>query len=140
MRLSDGAKVAVKKVRYLDQEYEQLARREFSILSQLKGTPNIVEAFDFYSIKDHSLLFMSFLAGQTITQLVESTGKGLSEQFSLKVAQKLVAALKGISAKKIIHRDFNPQNVLLTTRADGELEPFIIDFNVARQHESGLIN
>lgn len=140
MRLSDGAKVAVKKVRYLDQEYEQLARREFSILSQLKGTPNIVEAFDFYSIKDHSLLFMSFLAGQTITQLVESTGQGLSEQFSLKVAQKLVAALKGISAKKIIHRDFNPQNVLLTTRADGELEPFIIDFNVARQHESGLIN
>jgi serine/threonine-protein kinase len=71
---------------------------------------------------------MQWVEGQTLGQLLAETG-ALTESQVLKIAIKLTSALEAAHGRGVLHRDVKPQNVLL----DGESEPFLTDFGLARE-------
>ncbi len=52
------------------------------------------------------------------------------------VFRQLLEGLRAIHAKGILHRDLKPDNVLITTDADGMPHVIIMDFGIAKQLES----
>lgn len=109
------------------QRFEQEAR----ILGRLKHS-GIVELLDVF-IEDHrGYLVLEHVDGRNLRQVIEADGP-LPEERARQLAALMCDILSYLHANGVIHRDFTPENLMLT--AGGELR--LIDFNVAQAMESG---
>jgi len=102
-------------------------RREI-ILSRDLGHPNVLRIYHLGQDQSRRYLTMQWVEGQTLGQLLAETG-ALTESQVLKIAIKLTSALEAAHGRGVLHRDVKPQNVML----DGESEPFLTDFGLARE-------
>ena len=102
-------------------------RREI-ILSRDLGHPNVLRIYHLGQDQSRRYLTMQWVEGQTLGQLLAETG-AFAESQVLKIAIKLTSALEAAHGRGVLHRDVKPQNVLL----DGESEPFLTDFGLARE-------
>jgi tRNA A-37 threonylcarbamoyl transferase component Bud32 len=85
-------------------------------------------------IEDHrGYLVLEHIPGKTLRQLVESDG-ALSEAEVRGLALQMCDILNCLHEKGIIHRDFTPDNLIVT--GGGRLK--LIDFNVAQEADSGI--
>jgi|TARA_Y100000031_G_C8214039_1_gene382424 serine/threonine-protein kinase len=108
---------------------------EGRILTRLSH-PNVVKVFDINTFnkngKDHYFITMSFVSGESLTQLVKR-----KIQLDVPVAISImIDVLKGLtSAHKnnptIIHRDINPDNILLSYD-DSKPGGILGDFGIAK--------
>ncbi|MGB5296777.1 MAG: protein kinase [Thermoanaerobaculia bacterium] len=124
------APVAIKILRPEFSEDPQILerfRREI-ILSRDLGHPNVLRIYHLGQDQSRRYLTMQWVKGQTLGQLLAETG-ALTESQVLKIAIKLTSALEAAHGRGVLHRDVKPQNVLL----DGESEPFLTDFGLARE-------
>ena len=133
---SDGASVVLKEFIlpvYVDIQVRRQAlerfEKEAKILKQLNHD-QIVKLIDFF-IEDHrGYLVLEHIDGQSLRQVVESTGK-LDEARVIELTKQMCTILEylhGLSPP-VVHRDFTPDNLIL--RKDGTLK--LVDFNVAQQ-------
>lgn len=105
--------------------------KEANLLRRLEN-PGIVALRDFF-LEDHrGYLVMEHVDGNTIKQLVEAEGV-LSELRVRELAVQMCDILNYLHANGVIHRDFTPDNLILSK--NGQLK--LIDFNVAQQMEAG---
>jgi serine/threonine protein kinase len=88
--------------------------------------PNVVVVFDVGTFEDQVFVAMEFIEGQTLRYWIEARRRPWPE-----VVKMFVDAGRGLAAaheKKLVHRDFKPENVMVG--ADGQ--PRVMDFGLAR--------
>ncbi len=124
-----GVKIAVKilKSEYAASE-EALERfRQEIVLSRDIGHPNILRLYHLAQTAEKTYLTMQWVEGPTLAKLIDADAP-LREERIFTLMDKLTGALAAAHARKILHRDLKPQNILI---GDGD-NPFITDFGLAR--------
>ena len=75
---------------------------------------------------------MDLVKGIPITDYCEE--ENLAIESRLKLFSKVCQAVQHDHTKGIIHRDLKPSNIMVTVK-DGEPEPMVIDFGIAKATE-----
>jgi len=100
--------------------------REAQAIARLSH-PNVVVVYDVGTFRDSVFIAMEFVAGHTLGYWLEAQPRKLSE-----VLDVFMAAGRGLTAAHaagLVHRDFKPDNVMITTT--GQVR--VMDFGLARQ-------
>jgi serine/threonine-protein kinase len=132
--LADGRAVAVKVLRArhaadvgLTSRFDREIRYGFRLRH-----PNVVSVLAAGRTADgRPFLVMDLLQGDTLGALIRSGGP-LSLARGLRVAEQLLAGLAAVHEAGIVHRDLQPDNVLLAEGA-GRERAMILDFGFAQE-------
>ena len=123
-------KVAVKILHARSQDGEARLVREAQAIAKLQH-PNVVVVYDVGTFHDTVFIAMEFVDGNTLSYWVHAQPRTWRE--TLRLYQ---AAGRGLAAAHeigMVHRDFKPDNVMLTK--DGQVR--VMDFGLARQVVDG---
>jgi serine/threonine protein kinase/tetratricopeptide (TPR) repeat protein len=119
-------KVAVKLLRARSSDGESRLLREAQAIAKLSH-PNVVVVYEVGKFHDTVFIAMEFVDGHTLGYWMHAAPRPWRE-----VLRLFQAAGRGLSAAHdagMIHRDFKPDNVMLTK--DGQVR--VMDFGLARQ-------
>ncbi len=102
-------------------------RHEYQMLLRLQSE-GVIRAFDFK--EDHSVvaLIIEDFGGKALRERMAKSPLAVGLDQQLELALKLVAALRDVHAADIIHKDINPNNIVINATT-GALK--IIDFGLA---------
>lgn len=126
--------VALKFLKTSERGNENLIRRflrEARAVSAVNH-PNVVAVHDIVQLDDGTpVMVMDLLNGCSLADhLVRVKAMPVDE-----LAQVLVPVLSAVGtahANGIVHRDLKPDNIYLHVRADGRMEPKVLDFGIAK--------
>lgn len=97
--------------------------------SQTLAHPNIVTVHDFDRDGDTLFMTMELLEGEPLDKILKPLrGKGLPKQKVWVITRDLCAALAYAHQRQLIHADFKPGNIFIST--DGHAK--VLDFGIAR--------
>ncbi|MCO5172325.1 MAG: protein kinase [Planctomycetes bacterium] len=115
VRLDDGSLAAVKlldpQVAAQDEDWSKRFAREQRILKGIEDE-HLVRIRDVGTLDGVPYLDMDFFAGETLDQLIARTG-ALPEDRALDIAAQVARGLEALHARRIVHRDVKPENVLV---------------------------
>ena len=123
-------------VKLLDPTLPHFERLREGFLREARATvqlahPNIVEVLDMGEDNwETAYLVMELLEGPTLRDVLMERGT-LSEEDTLAILLPLVDALEQAHHRGIVHRDFKPENIMVTLDAYGKMSPKLLDFGVA---------
>ncbi|MEW5742889.1 MAG: serine/threonine-protein kinase [Myxococcota bacterium] len=126
-----------------DQDFVALFRQEASLCSRLNH-PNIVQVLDFGRFADTYFLAMEYVEGLTLKRLLDAhRGRGLPLPAVTYVGHELLRALDYVHHRtdtdgkpmKLVHRDVNPPNVLVSRLGEVKLT----DFGIARAQRAARV-
>jgi len=96
--------------------------------SQLLAHPNIVTVYDFDRDGNNVFMVMELLEGKSLAQFIrEDAAQGITFKEAWNIIRGLSLALAYAHKKNIIHSDFKPGNVFITS--DGGVK--VLDFGIA---------
>src|SRR5918999_130407 len=124
--------VAVKILhREISDQPDQLERfsRESRTVAQLSH-PNVVAVIDAGEDGGHPYIVFEYVEGENLKQRIKRLGP-LDPQEALAYAIEVARGLSVAHARKLVHRDVKPQNVLI----DAEGRAKVTDFGIARELE-----
>jgi len=105
--------------------------REARTAAQI-GHPNIVQVFDFGKTDDgFPFIVMELLQGEDLGTRLERVWR-ISAMEAVRIMIPVVSAVAAAHAKGVVHRDLKPQNIFLTTDANGDEIPKVVDFGIAK--------
>ncbi len=100
--------------------------------SQHLAHPNIVTVYDFDRDGDIVFMTMEYLEGEPLDKYLKTNkAKGIlgaSDKDALLLTRGMCAALARAHVQNIVHSDFKPGNVFVTTKGDAK----VFDFGIAR--------
>jgi len=105
-------------------------------LSEARAThlvdhPNVVAVRDVFALEDATLVMvLDLLEGETLGQRL-ARDEVLSLETTCELLVPIVAAMRAAHAQSVIHRDLNPNNMILA-QSDGEVRPMVLDFGLAK--------
>ena len=106
--------------------------REIDLVASLQH-PNIVTVYDSGVTRDERHFFaMEYIHGQPLDAYLSD--KSLSIDETLRLFQKICAAVNHAHQHGVIHRDLKPGNI----RVDANGEPHVLDFGLAKAGAGGL--
>lgn len=108
-------------------------RYEAKILAQLTH-PYIVQVYDFVEEPGHAWIIMELIDGGELADLLREK-PALSLQEVSKISIMLAEALSYAHEKDVIHRDFKPSNVMMTSEGITK----ITDFGLAKLAQSSQL-
>ncbi|MCC6243698.1 MAG: serine/threonine protein kinase [Gemmatimonadaceae bacterium] len=119
-----------------DADALQRFTREAENASKLSH-PNVASIFDFGETTDGLVyLAMEFIEGESLHAALERE-KALHPQVAGDIINQAADALQAAHDLGILHRDLKPDNLMLTTRADGTYLVKLVDFGIARTMDAG---
>jgi tRNA A-37 threonylcarbamoyl transferase component Bud32 len=124
--------VAVKVMhREMSEQADQLERfrQEARAVAKLSH-PNVVAVIDAGEDGGHPYIVFEYVEGETLKQRINRIG-ALDAQEALAYAIEIGRGLTVAHARKMVHRDIKPQNVLI----DAEGRAKLTDFGISRQLE-----
>ncbi|MCA9695702.1 MAG: serine/threonine protein kinase, partial [Myxococcales bacterium] len=126
-------KIAVKLVRPEASEVGREARllREARAMARLSHA-NVIQVYDVGTLGDQVFVAMEFVDGQTLIAWLGARRRRL--RAILSVFRQAAAGLSAAHEVGLVHRDFKPENVMVTR--DGRV--LVLDFGLARQ-SSGTV-
>lgn len=92
--------------------------------------PNIATVYDFQEVDGRLCIFMEFVGGECLEDLVKKRFFAVDE--ALRVFQSIVEAVSFAHSNGIIHRDIKAQNIKLTESG----VPKLLDFGIAKDSVS----
>jgi tetratricopeptide (TPR) repeat protein/predicted Ser/Thr protein kinase len=121
-------KVAIKLLRGVDDEGAHLTRlrREAQALAKAEH-PNVVPVYDIGEFRNQVFVAMQFVEGVTLREWQPSKDDNRVQQ----IIEKFIQAGRGLAAAHaagLVHRDFKPDNALVSN--DGVVK--VLDFGLAR--------
>lgn len=132
-REKDGMRVLLPREKN-DRKRFLKGRKDFLIearrLSQLFDIPEIVKVLDWFEENETAYLVMEFVRGITLNKYLQRLDMPLSFRQAWEMIRPVAAALEKVHKKGIIHRDLNPENLIVQEM--GNLK--IIDFGAARKY------
>jgi len=113
-------------------EVEQLERfrREAKSAARLSH-PNLVSVIDAGDEEGRPFIVFEYIQGETLKTRLEAEGP-LPVDEAVAYAIEIARGLQAAHARKLVHRDIKPQNVLI----DGEGHAKVTDFGIARSLEA----
>jgi serine/threonine protein kinase len=105
-------------------------RREARTVAQLSH-PNVVAVIDAGEDGGHPYIVFEYVEGETLKQRIERVGR-LPLDEAAAYAIEIGRGLASAHARRMVHRDVKPQNVLI----DAEGRAKVTDFGIARELES----
>jgi serine/threonine protein kinase len=114
-----------------DEEIRTRFSREARLAARLDH-PNVVQVFDVGEDDDRPFIVMEHVEGGTLEDRVNRRRRSLDRDEALRLLGQLCEGLAHAHAKKLVHRDIKPQNLLLRD-SDDCLK--ITDFGIARAAE-----
>ena len=96
-----------------DEELLERFKRE-SRVSQKLSHPNIVSAVEFGTFEKYHYIAMDYVDGPDLETMLKKQGT-FPEELVLKVASAMCSALEETERNKIVHRDFKPSNIMVTS-------------------------
>jgi serine/threonine protein kinase/WD40 repeat protein len=121
--------VALKSVRteHLSSEKaHELLRQEVRAAREVVS-PNVCRIFDLVVEDGRELVSMEYIDGETLTEALRSRGP-LELQEAREIASQFLAGLEAIHQAELVHRDFKPENVMLTRAG----RVVVMDFGLAK--------
>ncbi len=94
-------------------------QREARVGAQLQHE-NLVRVYDFGESNGRFFLVMEYIQGKTIGGLISSKGR-LPPAVAVRLTRQVALALDHAHQKKMIHRDVNPYNVMVTEEGVAKL-------------------
>jgi serine/threonine-protein kinase len=96
------------------------------------GHPNVVKALDIVDDEDGMpILVMEYLSGEPLGNVIERE-RSLSVEYMASLMLPVVSAVGTAHELGIVHRDLKPDNIFLVRRDDGDTEPYVLDFGLAK--------
>jgi serine/threonine-protein kinase len=93
---------------------------------------NIIDIFGFGTIEEELHYYvMEYLHGESLEAFVKRHGR-LSIEITLGLLRPIARALHAAHEKGIAHRDLKTDNVFLAQDHDGNVEPKLLDFGIAK--------
>src|SRR5436190_2119903 len=114
-----------------DEELRKRFSREARLAARLDH-PNVVQVFDVGEDDDRPYIVMEHVEGGTLADRLGRRRRSLDRADALRLLAQLCEGLGHAHAKKLVHRDIKPQNLLLRD-SDDCLK--ITDFGIARAAE-----
>ena len=116
-----------------DESLGRLAIKEYQLLCDFSH-PNILRPTHLILdlLVHKAYMFMPILCERTLSDAMAQRSSAFSEEEVRSVGRQLVAALREVHGKKVIHRDVNPNNVMF----DEEGKVVLIDFQTATKIET----
>ena len=109
-------------------------RQEAEALTRINH-PGVVRVIDRDTTDDGRPFFvMEFVIGQPLRAAMTSTGVNL--EYAAQLIRQIGTALHAAHQQGVIHRDLKPENVLLQSLTGGEEQTKLIDFGIAKVHDS----
>jgi eukaryotic-like serine/threonine-protein kinase len=104
--------------------------------------PNLAEVIDFSVAADGtSYMVMEYIEGVNLRELMTRNGGPLDYKTVIPIAEQVLAALSFLHAKKFVHRDLSPDNVMLTNDGDSaEPRVKLIDLGIAKSLDPSARN
>src|SRR3989339_1655834 len=116
---------------HADEMNQARFRREARTASRIHH-PHIAYVFDFGCTPSGiTYLAMEYIEGKTLAQIIESEGP-ISIERTLAILIQMADALAAAHARKVIHRDIKPINILLTEQSGHKDFAKILDFGLAK--------
>lgn len=115
-----------------DEEFVERFRREASSAAGLQHQ-YVVSVYDRGEYDGTPYIAMEYVAGQTLKQLVTEHGP-LDPARAADLTVQILRAARFAHRRKVIHRDFKPQNVIV----DDEGRAKVTDFGIARAGASDM--
>lgn len=110
-----------------DASFSERFFREAEVMDRLRH-PNIVTLYDFIEEEGHYYIVMEYVAGKTLSEIINTAGGPLSHAEIRAVFQQVLAGIGHAHGLGIVHRDLKPGNIMLNE--EGEVK--ITDFGIAR--------
>src|ERR1035437_1079860 len=74
--------------------------------------PNIVTLYNFFMEENNYYMVMEYAAGITLKEFIKKTGP-IPEERALRILKQILEGLGYAHAKRIIHRDIKPGNIII---------------------------
>jgi serine/threonine-protein kinase len=107
-------------------ELREQFRREAQVLAGLTH-PNLPRVTDFFEWHGNAYLVMDFVEGESLDELIARQGP-VPEERARQWAAQLLDALAVCHARRIVHRDVKPQNIII--RPSGQA--VLVDFGLVK--------
>ncbi|HND67277.1 MAG TPA: serine/threonine-protein kinase [Candidatus Obscuribacter sp.] len=120
---------------FADRQVKELALKRFEQEAKMLEAidcPQIVELKDYFFEDHRGYLVLEHIEGENLRRHVEHNGP-LKEEELRDILAQMLTILQYLHSRSIIHRDFTPDNLILTF--SGRLK--LIDFNVAQSTQVG---
>lgn len=152
-KLGEGGMGCVYKVRHRDLDEVQIVKTLQAHLSANEGLrtrfitearrgmrlrhPHIAGVHDFAVCADGTgYIVMEFVQGHNLRDVLHARGP-LPVPMVGQIAIQALDALAYLHSEKFVHRDISPDNLMMTTTADGRLFIKLIDLGISKSLESG---
>jgi len=152
-KLGEGGMGCVYKVRHRDLDEVQIVKTLQAHLSSNEGLrerfvnearrgmrlrhPHIAGVHDFAVCADGTgYIVMEYVHGLNLNELLQTKGP-LSVPLVGAIAMQTLDALAYLHGENIVHRDISPDNLILTTTADGQPFVKLIDLGISKSLEAG---
>jgi eukaryotic-like serine/threonine-protein kinase len=123
-----GRAVAVKMLRSDDPEMVARMQREARLQAKVRH-PNVAEVYDVGTWDGRPYIAMRLVEGEPL----DRAAAGLPLERRVRLLATVSRAVHAAHSVGLIHRDLKPGNILVETGDDGALEPFVVDFGIARE-------
>lgn len=121
----------VPKIKVEDKKFSKRLKQEIKI-HQLMRHPNIVHYIYFQQDSSYYYIFLEYVAGEELFQLIKKNGK-ISEKNAAVYFKQILLGLNYIHSLNVAHRDLKPQNILVDKF--GRIK--ICDFGLSKLFEKG---
>lgn len=111
-------------------------KQEVEALARLDNHPGIVGLLDAGEFENQPYIVLQYVNGVPLRRRIKSGGMELDEV--AEIVRQTASALAEAHSQEILHRDLKPENIMLRKLRSGEISVTVIDFGIAKVHNSYL--